>query len=48
VPSITDPRVRAFLTEGTRTGKLSFLSSSGELLVRVRPTKVLAAFDMTG
>jgi hypothetical protein len=27
VSSITDPEIRAFLTEGTRTGKLSFLSS---------------------
>jgi len=26
VSSITDPEVRAFLTKGTRTGKLSFLS----------------------
>jgi PPOX class probable F420-dependent enzyme len=33
VPSITDPEVRAFLTEGTRTGKLSFLSPSGRPLV---------------
>jgi PPOX class probable F420-dependent enzyme len=33
VPSITDPQVRAFLTEGTRTGKLSFLSPSGRPLV---------------
>ena len=31
--SITDPEVRAFLTEGTRTGKLSFLSPSGYPLV---------------
>ena len=31
--SITDPEVRAFLTEGTRTGKLSFLSPSGHPLV---------------
>ena len=31
--SITDPQVRAFLTEGTRTGKLSFLSPSGHPLV---------------
>ena len=31
--SITDPEVRAFLAEGTRTGKLSFLSSSGHPLV---------------
>ena len=31
--SITDPAVRAFLTEGTRTGKLSFLSPSGHPLV---------------
>ena len=33
VSSITDPQIRAFLTEGTRTGKLSFLSSSGHPLV---------------
>jgi PPOX class probable F420-dependent enzyme len=33
VPSITDLQVRAFLTEGTRTGKLSFLSPSGRPLV---------------
>jgi PPOX class probable F420-dependent enzyme len=33
VPSITDPQVRAFLTEGTRTGKLGFLSPSGRPLV---------------
>ena len=33
VLSFTDPRVRAFLTEGTRTGKLSFTSSSGQPLV---------------
>jgi PPOX class probable F420-dependent enzyme len=31
--SITDPQVRAFLTEGTRTGKLGFLSPSGRPLV---------------
>ena len=31
--SITDPDVRAFLTEGTRTGKLGFLSPSGRPLV---------------
>ena len=102
--SITDPEVRAFLSAGTRTGKLGFLSPSGhplvapvwfvleddtvvfntgkdtakgrylagnprvslcmgaeraaefgrrngvpgELVVRVRPTRVLAVFDMTG
>jgi PPOX class probable F420-dependent enzyme len=33
VPSITDPEVRAFLTEGTRTAKLSFLAASGRPLV---------------
>jgi PPOX class probable F420-dependent enzyme len=33
VSSITDPEVRAFLSEGTRTGKLSFLSASGRPLV---------------
>ena len=31
--SITDPQVRAFLTAGTRTGKLGFLSPSGHPLV---------------
>ncbi len=31
--SFSDPRVRAFLTEGTRTGKLSFTSASGQPLV---------------
>ena len=31
--SITDPEVRAFLTEGTRTGKLSYLAASGHPLV---------------
>lgn len=33
MPSITDPEVHAFLTEGTRTGKLGYLSSSGRALV---------------
>jgi len=33
MPSITDPQVRALLTEGTRTGKLGFLSPSGRPLV---------------
>ena len=33
MPSITDPEVRAFLTEGTRTGKLSYLAASGRPLV---------------
>ena len=36
VSSITDPEIRAFLTEGTRTGKLSFLSSSGSRSCRRR------------
>ena len=31
--SITDPQVRDFLTEGTRTGKLAFVSASGQPLV---------------
>lgn len=31
--SIQDPRVRAFLSEGTRTGKLSYLAASGRPLV---------------
>ena len=33
VSSITDPEIRAFLTEGTRTGKLGFLSPGGHPLV---------------
>jgi PPOX class probable F420-dependent enzyme len=33
VASITDPEVHAFLTEGTRTGKLGYLSASGRPLV---------------
>ena len=33
MPSITDPEVRAFLTEGTRTGKLSYLAASGRPMV---------------
>jgi PPOX class probable F420-dependent enzyme len=33
VASITDPEVRAFLTEGTRTAKLSYLAVSGRPLV---------------
>jgi len=33
VAAITDPEVRAFLTEGTRTGKLSYLSADGRPLV---------------
>ena len=33
VPSITDPEVRAFLTEGTRTGKLGYLAASGRPMV---------------
>lgn len=31
--SITDPEVHTFLTEGTRTGKLSYTSASGQPLV---------------
>jgi PPOX class probable F420-dependent enzyme len=31
--SITDPQVRAFLSEGTRTGKLSYLAADGRPLV---------------
>jgi PPOX class probable F420-dependent enzyme len=31
--SLADPQVRAFLTEGTRTGKLSYTSASGQPLV---------------
>jgi PPOX class probable F420-dependent enzyme len=33
VLSLSDPQVRAFLTEGTRTGKLSYVSASGQPLV---------------
>jgi PPOX class probable F420-dependent enzyme len=33
VPSINDPEVRAFLQEGTRTGKLSYLAADGRPLV---------------
>jgi PPOX class probable F420-dependent enzyme len=33
VLSFSDPQVRAFLTEGTRTGKVSFASASGQPLV---------------
>ena len=33
MPSLTDPQIRAFLTEGTRTGKLGYLSSGGRALV---------------
>lgn len=31
--SLADPQVRAFLTEGTRTGKLSYTTASGQPLV---------------
>ncbi|WP_116245097.1 PPOX class F420-dependent oxidoreductase [Nocardiopsis sp. FIRDI 009] len=31
--SLTDPRVRAFLLEGTRTGKLAYTASDGRPLV---------------
>ena len=31
--SLSDPQVRAFITEGTRTGKLSYTSASGQPLV---------------
>lgn len=31
--SVTDPEVRAFLTEGTRTGKLSYTAPDGRPLV---------------
>jgi PPOX class probable F420-dependent enzyme len=33
VLSLSDPQVRAFLTEGTRTAKLSYTSASGQPLV---------------
>jgi PPOX class probable F420-dependent enzyme len=31
--SVTDPRIRAFLLEGTRTGKLGYLAADGRPLV---------------
>jgi PPOX class probable F420-dependent enzyme len=33
VSTINDPEIRAFLAQGTRTGKLAYLSSSGRPLV---------------
>jgi len=33
VPSINDPQIRDFLTQGTRTGKLGYLSAGGRPLV---------------
>jgi PPOX class probable F420-dependent enzyme len=33
MPSVTDPQVRAFLEEGTRTGKLGYLAADGRPLV---------------
>jgi len=33
VSTITDPKIRAFLQAGTRTGKLAFLAASGRPLV---------------
>jgi len=33
VPSVTDPEIRAFLLEGTRTGKLSYRAADGRPLV---------------
>ena len=33
IPSVTDPRVSAFLSEGTRTGKLAYTASDGRPLV---------------
>lgn len=33
MPSVSDPQVRAFLGEGTRTGKLSYLAADGRPLV---------------
>lgn len=33
MPSITDPEVRDFLLEGTRTGKLSYCAANGRPLV---------------
>lgn len=40
--SITDPEVRAFLTEGTRTGKLAYTSADG------RPLAVPVWFVLEG
>ncbi|HEX8006648.1 MAG TPA: PPOX class F420-dependent oxidoreductase [Trebonia sp.] len=33
MPSVTDPKVRGFLLEGTRTGKLSYTGADGRPLV---------------
>ncbi len=33
MPSVTDPEIRAFLLEGTRTGKLSYRAANGRPLV---------------
>ena len=33
VTSLSDPRVREFLTTGTRTGKVAFTASDGRALV---------------
>jgi PPOX class probable F420-dependent enzyme len=33
MPSVTDPEIRAFLLDGTRTGKLSYLAADGRPLV---------------
>jgi PPOX class probable F420-dependent enzyme len=33
MPSVTDPEIRAFLLEGTRTGKLSYCAADGRPLV---------------
>ncbi len=33
IPSVTEPRIRAFLSEGTRTGKLAYTASDGRPLV---------------
>jgi hypothetical protein len=46
VASFGDPSVRDFLAHGTRTGKRNAVP--GELVVRLRPLKVLAKFDITG
>ena len=33
IPSVTDPRISAFLSEGTRTGKLAYTATDGRPLV---------------
>ena len=40
------PEVVHFLMVGTRTGKLGYLGGVVRPVVRVRPGKVIAAFDI--